>query len=218
MSVVDETAQYYAARASVYDETAGYRDPEAEQLRKPIRARYQELFRGHDVLEIACGTGYWTAAIGEVATSVLATDINSSVISIAQDRCRALDTVGFQIADAYCLDGVPTGFTAALGIWWWSHIPRGSVRTFLTVLHSKLKPGSLVLFNDHLPYEGPVRRQDPEGNTLELRSLPDERTLWVVKNFPTEGELRVALQHIAEDIQYIPRPEEKHWDLIYRTR
>jgi SAM-dependent methyltransferase len=216
--LIDETAQYYAARASVYNETAGYGDPEAEQLRGPIKARYQELFQGHDVLEVACGTGYWTAVIGEVANSVLGTDINPSVIRVAQDRCKGLGAVRFQVADAYSLDGVPTGFTGALGIWWWSHMRRGSVRAFLRVLHAKLKPGSLVLFNDQLPYEAHERRQDSEGNTLELRSLPDGRTFWVVKNFPTEAELRVALKDMAEGIRYIPRPEEKHWDLMYRTK
>jgi demethylmenaquinone methyltransferase/2-methoxy-6-polyprenyl-1,4-benzoquinol methylase len=216
--VVDETARYYAARASVYDETAGYRDPAAEALRRPIKARYQGLFRGHDVLEIACGTGYWTAVIGEVARSVLATDLDPSVLDLARDRCRQLDTVRFQVADACSLDGVPAGFTAALGVWWWSHLRRESVPSFIAALHARLEPGSLVLFTDQLPYEGPERRLDPAGNTLEQRSLPDGRTFWVVKNFPTEAELRADLQDVAADLRYVPRPEEEHWDLLYRTR
>jgi demethylmenaquinone methyltransferase/2-methoxy-6-polyprenyl-1,4-benzoquinol methylase len=201
----------------VFDETAGYNDPRAEKLRAPIKARYRKLFQGLDVLEVACGTGYWTAFIGRVANSVLATDINPAVITIARDRCRDLDNVRFQVTDACSLDGVPTGFTAALGMWWWSHIPKGSIRSFLLALHARLKPGSLVVFNDQLPYPGHEKKQDADGNTLELRSLPDGRSFWVMKNFPTEGELHALLAGIAEDVQYIPRHEEKHWDLIYRT-
>jgi len=217
MPVVDQTVEYYAARAPVFDETAGYNDPEAERLRAPIRSRYRGLFQGQDVLEVACGTGYWTAVIGELANSVLATDINPSVISIARSKCRHLNNVRFQLADACSLEGVPAGFTAALGMWWWSHIPKQSMRSFLLALHSKLNSGSLVVFNDQLPYPGPERRQDTEGNTLELRSLPDGRAFWVMKNFPTKEELTMLLKDIAVDLEYTPRPEEKHWDLIYRT-
>jgi len=218
MSLVDDATQYYAARAPVYDETAGYTNPEAEELRVSIKARYREMFSGHDVLEIACGTGYWTAVIGEVAKSVHAIDINPSLISIAKDRCKHLPYVKFQVADAYTLDGVPTGVSAALGIWWWSHVPKGQMRPFLSMVHSKLMPGALLLFVDQLPYGGHVRRQDAEGNTLEHRSLPDGRSFEIVKNFPTEQDVRAVLSDIAENIRYIERPEEKSWNVIYRAK
>jgi len=116
MSLVDNVTEYYAERAPVYDKTAGYADPEAEELRVPIKARYRRMFEGHKVLEVACGTGYWTQVIGEVAESVLAIDINPSLVSGGEDRCKHLPNVKFQIADAYSMQGVPTGFTAALGI------------------------------------------------------------------------------------------------------
>ena len=123
MSLVDDITRYYAERAPVYDETAGYTDPHAEQLRVPIKVRYQDLFRGHTVLEIACGTGYWTSSIAEVAKSVLAIDINPSLISQAKDRCKDFPNVAFQVGDAYTPAEVPAGFSAAFGVWWWSHIP-----------------------------------------------------------------------------------------------
>jgi len=202
----------------MYDETAGYTDPQAERLRVPIKARYQELFLGHNVLEVACGTGYWTAIIGERAESVLAIDINQSLVSIAEDRCRHLSNVKFQIADAYTLDGVPTGFTAALGIWWWSHVPREQITAFLAALHSKLVPGAFVLFVDQLPYGGHVRRQDAGGNTLEQRPLPDGRSFEIVKNFPTKDDVRNALAGISDSVQYNQRPDEKSWSVTYTTK
>jgi len=218
MDLVDRVTEYYAARAPEYDVTAGYTDPVAEQLRAPMKARYHEMFKGHDVLEIACGTGYWTEVVGEVVNSVLAIDINPSVVAIAQDRCRHLSSVDFQVTDAYSLGDVPTGFTAALAIWWWSHMPKGQISAFLSGLHRKLTPGALVLFVDQLAYEGAVRRRDPEGNTLEQRSLPDGRSFWVVKNFPTGYEVTAALEDIAENVRYLERPEERSWNVTYNTR
>jgi demethylmenaquinone methyltransferase/2-methoxy-6-polyprenyl-1,4-benzoquinol methylase len=217
-NLVAATAAYYAARAAVYDETAGYTDLEAEQLRVPIKARYRDMFRGHAVLEIACGTGYWTRTIGEVADSLLATDINPSLIAKARDRCKGLSNVTFQIADAYTFSGVSTGFSAAFGIWWWSHVPLERLSIFLRALHSKLQPGALVLFVDQLPYAGHVRRHDPQGNTIELRSLPDGRSFQIVKNFPTEEGIRKALAGIADNVEYIERPDEKSWNVIYNVR
>jgi SAM-dependent methyltransferase len=218
MAPIDDVARYYAARALFYDETAGYTDPEAEKLRAPIRARYQELFAGHAVLEIACGTGYWTEAIAETAGSVLAVDINPSVILQAKDRCTHRRNVAFRIASAFTLDGVPGGFSAAFGIWWWSHVPRQRIPAFLSTLHSRLASGALVLFVDQLPYDARTRRTDSLGNTLEQRVLPDGRAFEVVKNFPSEGEIRSALAGIADDVQYVVRLDEKSWSVTYRTK
>lgn len=218
MSLIEDITRYYAERARFYDETAGYTDPEAEQLRAPIKARYHNLFKGHSVLEVACGTGYWTPAVAETAESVLATDINPSLLSQARERCRRLSNVTFQIADAYSLDGVPTGFSAAFGIWWWSHVPLERLSGFLAALHGKLRPGALVLFADQLPYAWQARRRDSQGNTIELRVLPDGRSFNVVKNFPTEEEVRSALAGIAENVTYVERPDEKSWSVTYNAR
>jgi len=164
MSLVNDVIQYYAARAPVFDETAGYTNLEEEFHRKTIKERYQKLFTGHKVLEIACATGYWTAAIAEAAESVLAVDINPALLSQAEKRCKFFSNVKFQIADAYTLGGVPSGFSAAFAILWWSHIPRERIVDFLQVLHLRLSPGAIVMFVDQLPYEGHVRRQDDTGN------------------------------------------------------
>jgi protein-L-isoaspartate O-methyltransferase len=218
MSLIDDVIRYYVERAPVYDETAGYNNPEAEELRATIKKRYREIFRGRKVLEIACGSGYWTAVIGEVAKSVLAIDVNSSLVSIARERCKNLPNVRFQIANAYALDGVPGGFDAALGIWWWSHVPRQKLWDFLNALHHKLTLGALVMFVDQLPYDGFIRKQDKKGNILEQRILQDGRACMIVKNFPTEQEVVDALDGFAEDIRYLERPEEQSWEVTCKTK
>jgi SAM-dependent methyltransferase len=218
MSLADEVTRYYAARAPMYDETAGFTDPEAEQLRKPVKSRYREIFKGHSVLEIACGTGYWTKVIGEVAESVLAVDINPSVIDIARSRCKHLANVTFQIADAYTLNDIPPGFSAAIGIWWWSHMPKARINAFLTTLHSKLSPGAPVLFADHIPYKRNIIQSASDEDSLEERLLPDGRSFMVIKNFTTENEVVHALADIADNITYTEHPNEKNWEVTCITK
>jgi demethylmenaquinone methyltransferase/2-methoxy-6-polyprenyl-1,4-benzoquinol methylase len=218
MSLAHNVTQYYAELAPIYDHTAGYKDSVAERLRIPIKARYRDIFRARSVLEIACGTGYWTLPIAEVAKSVLAVDINPALLSQAEERCAHLSNVTFQVADAYTLAGIPTGFNAAFGIWWWSHVPRERIAAFLAALHGKLEPGAFVLFVDQLPYDGPARRKDAGGNTLEQRSLPDGRLFEIVKNFPTEEDIRSSLARIAENVEYIKRSDERSWTVTYTKR
>lgn len=218
VSLADKVIEYYAERAHVYDETAGYTDEVAEELRGPVKERYRRLFAGHDVLEIACGSGYWTRVVGEVANSVLAVDINESMIAQARRRCRHLPQARFQTCDAFSLQGISGRFTAAFAVWWWSHIPRSEITSFLIALHSKLVPGALVLFTDQLRYDCPSRRVDADGNVIESRSLPDGRTFDVVKNFPTSAEVAEALGTTASNVQYVARTEEKSWTVTYTTR
>jgi protein-L-isoaspartate O-methyltransferase len=218
MSHADDVVKYYNERASVYDVTAGYANPEAEKLREPIKARFRTTFRGRKVLEIACGTGYWTAVIAEAAESVLAIDINRSLLEQAQKRCAHQANVRFQVADAYTLEGVPGGFNAAFAHGWWSHIPKKNIKSFLTALHNKLAPGALVLFNDQLPYDGFYRKQDEDGNTIEQRILPNARSFMIVKNFPDEKEITNTLSGLADDIKYTRPPQEDHWEVVYRVK
>lgn len=71
----------------------------------------------------------------------------------------------------------------------------------MTSLHSKLEPGSVVFFNDQLPYLDFVRKKDSEGNNLEKRVLPNGRSFMIIKNYPDEAEIRDALKDFAEYIQ-----------------
>jgi SAM-dependent methyltransferase len=217
MTASDDVTRYYAARADVYDETAGYFEEEAEVLREPIKARYRELFKGRDVLEVACGSGYWTRVLAETAASVLAFDINIEILQKAVERCARLTNVRFRIADAYTFLGVPTGFDAAVAIFWYSHIPKANIQQFLGALCGVLAPGALVMFFDQLPYEPAVRTTDGHGDVLEERTLPDGRTFSVIKNFPTEAELRAAVEPFGEDFRY-RQPDAGSWEITWRVK
>jgi SAM-dependent methyltransferase len=218
MTLTEDVARYYSALADKYDVSAGYVDSSAEGLRARIKRGFREALKGHDVLEIACGTGYWTEVISGTARSVLATDVDLGMISIARGRLCSIANVRCQVADAYSLDGISGRFTAAFAHWWWSHVPKSRIGSFLSVLHSKLMTGALVLFADQLLYEWETRWRDEEGNLLEQRVLPNGYKFSIVKNFPTEEEVIQQLGGMAENITYREYAEERSWVLSYNTK
>ena len=58
---------YYAARATEYDQI--YLKPERQADLRAIEAWLPPFFTGARVLEVACGTGYWSASIAHAARS-----------------------------------------------------------------------------------------------------------------------------------------------------
>ena len=73
--------EYYSRRAREYESI--YDKPERQADLSTLRALIPSLLAGRDILEVACGTGYWTQVIAPVARSVLATDLSPAVLEIA---------------------------------------------------------------------------------------------------------------------------------------
>jgi ubiquinone/menaquinone biosynthesis C-methylase UbiE len=85
MSHEQSTMQsYYAARASEYERI--YLKPERQTDLRAIEQWLPPKFEGARVIEVACGTGYWTQFIAPVASHVLAIDAAPETISIAKTR------------------------------------------------------------------------------------------------------------------------------------
>jgi SAM-dependent methyltransferase len=211
---VINTARYYVAKARQFHGTTEYAAEGLESLYAPLRAYYQEAFRGRDVLELACGTGFWTEAVAATARSLLATDLNSEVVGSSSQRLKALSNVRWQVANAYSLEGIDGAFTGAFAQYWWSHVPRKRLKAFLDTLHSRLQPGALVLFMDSTPYPA-NRRIDEHGDVCEERFLPDGTRFETTKNFPSEWEVAGLLTGIAESVQFVEHKAEAAWTLQY---
>lgn len=196
-----DLAAYYARRAAEYDRI--YDRPERQEELARLRARLREDFSGRRVLELACGTGYWTAVIAETALAVEAQDINEEVLTIA--RARGLDPsrVRFGLGDAYA---PPSGRAADAGLaaFWWSHLPRARWESFLAVFRAALAPGAIAVFVDNNYVAGsstPVARRDAAGDTWQVRRLADGSAHEVLKNFPSPDELRAAFAGHAAEVE-----------------
>jgi len=60
-STTPQLETYYSNRASEYERV--YDKPERQHELEWLRQRVPEILRGRRVLEVACGTGYWTQFI-----------------------------------------------------------------------------------------------------------------------------------------------------------
>ena len=83
---MDKLADYYAKRAAEYERI--YAKPERQADLAALRQRMRRLFAGRKVLELACGTGYWTDVIAGSAAQVTALDLNEEVLEIGRASCR----------------------------------------------------------------------------------------------------------------------------------
>jgi SAM-dependent methyltransferase len=201
--VTTALAEYYARRAAEYD--AIYERPERQADLQRLGVMVAGLLADRTVLEVACGTGYWTRLIAAHAQSVIATDIGRGVIELAKHRLAGDRRVTFVRADAFRLAGLRGPYPAAFAGFWWSHIARADVSRFLDVLHSRLGAGARVVIIDNLYVEGsstPIGRRDEAGNTYQCRTLADGSRHEVLKNFPTADEFHRALSGRATKVRF----------------
>lgn len=206
---------YYAARASEYDRI--YLKPERQNDLRQIEQWLPPIFAGSTVLEVACGTGYWTQFIAPVASRVVAVDAAPQTMRIAQGRV-APGKVEFVVGDAYALPLAGRRYERGFAGFWFSHVPRPRVREFLLGFHAALQPGATVVLLDNLFVEGsssPISERDAEGNTYQARRLGDGTTHRLLKNFPTEDELRADLEGLGAQVRY--QAWQYYWALEYVT-
>jgi demethylmenaquinone methyltransferase/2-methoxy-6-polyprenyl-1,4-benzoquinol methylase len=199
-STTPNLEKYYSKRASEYEQV--YEKPERQRELEWLRHRVPEIFRGRTVLEVACGTGYWTQYIAPAAKRVYAGDINESVLEIAREKPIPAGKATFFKADAVALDNVPPGCNAAFAGFWWSHVKKSDLAHFVANLSARIEPGSVVaiLDNQFAHWSStPLSRTDSEGNTYQTRKLANGEEYEVLKNFPKPEELADAVRSVARE-------------------
>jgi len=208
---------YYSKRAREYEQV--YEKPERQRELEWLRRRVPEVLRGRTVLEVACGTGYWTQYIAPAAKRVYAFDINEPVLEIAREKRIPAGKATFFKGDAVSLDNVPPGCNAAFAGFWWSHVKKSDLAQFVATLATRLEPGSVVAILDNSWAHGsstPISRKDAEGNTYQVRTLANGDAFEVLKNYPTTEELADAVRGVAreahlEALQY-------YWLLVFTLK
>jgi ubiquinone/menaquinone biosynthesis C-methylase UbiE len=195
--------KYYAQRVNNYESI--YQAPGRQADLKVMEERLCRVLEGHRVLEVACGTGYWTQRYAPVATSVLATDINQVMVDSAQSKEFPPGRVAFSLADVFAMPAADTGqFSACFAGFLWSHIKREEQAEVLAQMVKTVGKGRVLVLLDDNDVEGsslPIARTDLEGNTFQLRMQEDGNRVEIVKNFHTDSFLRKRIGLAARDIR-----------------
>lgn len=193
--------QYYRERAPRYDLL--YRKPEWQEELARLKNWVAERTAGRRVLEVAAGTGFWTAAAAQRAKVIVATDYNPETLAIAGKRGLGAH-VTLLGADAYALPKFAGAFEVGMAHLWWSHVDKQREQEFLRHFSSRLQPGAELLMIDQLYLEGcstPAFRRDRAGNRYELRTLENGRVFQVIKNYPTPELLQASMSRLCEEVQ-----------------
>ncbi len=175
-----------------------------------------DLLAGRRVLELACGTGYWTQFIARKAESILAVDASPETLELAAGKPFPPERVELRVADVYDLPAELGLFDGAFAGFWWSHVPVRDQARFLKSLDRRLLPGSRVALLDNRYVEGnstPISHRDEDGNTYQRRLLGDGSEHVVLKNFPTWRELSAAVAPFGADMQLTEL--EYYWVFSY---
>ena len=207
---------YYARRATEYEQV--YDKPERQTDLAILRLWVAEAVRGRRVLELACGTGYWTAVMAQTADFLLATDLSTEVLALARERSWPPARVAFARADAMSPPRLAGEFDAVFAGFWWSHLRRQERAGFLQRLAERLGSGVEVILIDNRFVPGsstPIARIDQDGNSWQRRRLADGSEHEVLKNFPDPAELLSLLQAHGTQVEVFELPH--YWMARYRT-
>ena len=196
--------QYYDRCAPEFERIYHRNDPGRQDEQAAIATAIEETFMDRRVLEVACGTGYWTEIVAGVARHIVATDTSKEMLAIAREKGSPAQKVELRRGDAYGLESVPGDFDAGLANFWFSHVPKATTDEFLGGFHRRLGPGAIVFMADNVYVAGvggelviPPESED----TFKLRELSDGSRHRVLKNYYDGDDLRRILAPRSSDLQ-----------------
>jgi len=219
MKKPDSLINYYRLRAPEYEQIY-YRDiPEKRRELADEATRLGHLVKGKSVLDLVCGTGYWTKVMAESATMVVATDISREMIAEARQKDYA-QPVYFVLADLYRLPFANGTFDVVTLGFWFSHEPVQNYGPFLDELKSLAgEKGLIWMIDNNPPAEGPKYKSvgtDEFGNNYRQRYLDSGEEFAILKNYFAEDQLREIFspQFEIESLIF----NECYWSVVLKPR
>jgi ubiquinone/menaquinone biosynthesis C-methylase UbiE len=197
-----QVAKYYALLGEAVEDK--YLEPDMDEDIDDMSIHLGNVLAGHTVLELGCGTGFWTEVAAEMAQSVLAVDINANLVDIARARGMPDGKVSFRVADALDLPEDIGSFSAVLVSFLWSHLTKGEQEKLLATLKKRLGKEVLLVILDDSFVEGfseTIARTDAEGTTYEILTTPEGERFEVPKSYQSDSALRKRLGNVGKEIK-----------------
>lgn len=204
MNLKTTLKEYYSKRAKEYDSI--YKRPDKIRLKEQkLLADYiASTFKGKYVLELACGTGYWTKYLLKSAKKILATDYSKEMLEVASNHLSKNSKITLLQADAYNPSTSYPKFNGAMANFWFSHIPKKRINKFLEALHSRLSKNSVVLIADGVYIEGlggDLVVKKGSKDTYKRRQLKSGENFDILKNYYTKEELGDIFSKYSKEIE-----------------
>jgi len=187
---MNQQKQYYQQRAKEYEQVYEKRERQSDLTGFHIWMR--EEAANKNILEIACGTGYWTKTLAESARMIHASDYSEAVLEIAKTKDYGTTPVTFQQLDFWKLQKPKKLYDMVFGGFIWSHIEDERLPEFIKLLWKQVHKEGMLLFMDNRYVEGsstPIARTDEMVNTYQTRRLANGKEFEILKNFPDMLEI-----------------------------
>jgi SAM-dependent methyltransferase len=215
--VLAEQRRYYRERAAEYEDwwfrrgryahgteaDAGW-FAEVAQLERAL----DEFAPAGRVLELACGTGLWTARLAGLATSVTALDSSPEVLELARGKIDA-DSVSFVAADLFAWEPQER-YDVCFFSFWLSHVPGELRESFWAKVGRSLAPGGRVFLIDSARSTRASARDHAlaePGEERSLRRLADGREFTIVKHWFEAQALQRQIEALGWEARIAATPE-----------
>jgi ubiquinone/menaquinone biosynthesis C-methylase UbiE len=219
MSKNSNIVEYYRARAREYEQIYYRKVPERRQEIDDHCRHLERIARDKAVLDLACGTGYWTKVASNTAQKVIGTDIVIEMIE--QSRTKVFGCpVEFVVADLHELPFKPGSFDLVTLGFWLSHEPKQNFPKLFDAITTPLKKNGLIwMIDNNPPAEGPRSDSagaDEHGNNFKKRQLQNGNEFVILKNYFSKEKLAEIFTPKFEIKELIHRPY--YWSALLRPR
>jgi trans-aconitate methyltransferase len=198
-----EQTAYYRAVAREYEDHALEAPGEDE-----LFAALDSFRPTGSVLELACGSGLWTAQLLRYAESITALDAAPEMLAIASTRVRD-DRVRFVEADVFSWQP-DRRYDVVFFAFWLSHVPLDRFESFWSLAADCLQSNGRVFFIDD-GHRTPDELIEGESSSTIRRRLNDGTTYRAIKVPHRPAELEDRLARLGWHVTVTPASGPFFW-------